>query len=250
MKWLLLLAVVCQAHSADVCEPRKFEGAYGVQLSGNTTISGAPKPVAAIGRLVFDGQGGVTGYMSVNFSGYLLGNPVTGSYDAHTNCALNWSLQDDSGAYQHFSGTMTGDFLRVQFRQSDQGGADHGVMVRTPKVCSTGTLLKRYTYSISGSTTPMLPGETAHTVSSSGAVDVTGTGNVTLTPDGPHAPSTGTVEVDGQCIATMQLAFSGTDSDAKIPMNLRGVLLDDGKEILAIQTDPGTTVIAKFSSSQ
>jgi hypothetical protein len=250
MKWLLLLAVVYQAHSADVCDPRKFAGAYGVQLSGSTSISGSPTPVAAIGRLVFDGTGSVSGYMSVNFTGYLLGNPVNGTYDAHTDCSLNWSLQDDSGAFQHFSGTMTGDFLRVQFRQTDKGGADHGLMVLTPKVCNVAALHKRYTYSISGSTTPMLAGETAHAVSSSGAVDVDGTGNLALTPDGPHAATTGTVEVDSQCVATMQLTLSVGDSDAQVPMKLRGILIDDGKEILAIQTDPGTTVTARFSSGQ
>src|SRR5262249_6776921 len=52
MKWLLLLAAAWQAHSADVCEPAKLQGAYGVQLSGDTTISGRATPVAAIGRLV------------------------------------------------------------------------------------------------------------------------------------------------------------------------------------------------------
>ena len=249
MKWFLLIAVVWQAHSADVCDPRKFSGAYGAQLSGDTTISGSPTPVAVIGRLVFDGTGSVSGYMSVNFTGYLLGNPVTGSYDAHTDCSLNWSLQDTSGAYQHFSGTMTSDFLSVQFRQTDKGGARHGTMVRTPKACSTAALRQRYTFNISGSTTPMLPGETAHAVSSTGAIDVAA-GNITLTPDGPHAPTTGTVEVDSDCIATMQLDLSVGDSDAKVPMKLRGVLVDDGKQILSIQTDPGTTVIAKFSAGQ
>ena len=247
MKWLLFLAVVWQAHSADVCDPRKFDGAYGVQLSGTTTISGTAQPVAVIGRLVFDGHGAVTGYMSVNFTGYLLGNPVSGSYDAHTNCSLNWSLQDDSGAFQHFSGTMTGDFRSVNFRQTDPGGADHGIMARTAATCGNSGLLNRYTYSIAGSTTPMLPGETAHTVKSSGAVDVAG-GKLSFTPDGPHAPSDGTIDVDGDCVATMQFTLSGSDSDAKIPVNLRGVLLDDGKQILAIQTDPGTTVLAKFTA--
>jgi hypothetical protein len=250
MKWFLLFAVVWQAHAQSVCDPKKFQGAYGAQLSGDTTISGTPTPVAAIGRLDFDGLGSVTGYMSVNFTGYLLGNPVTGKYDAHSDCSINWSLQDDSGAYQHFSGTMTGDLLRVQFRQTDKGGADHGVMIRTPKACSAGTLLKRYTFTISGSTTPMLPGETAHNVSSTGAIDVTGTGNLTLTADGPHAATAGTVAVDSDCIVNMQLALSVGDSDATVPMKLRGVLMDDGKEIRAIQTDPGTTVIAKFTSGQ
>ncbi len=249
MKYLLLLAVVLQAHSASVCDPRKFAGAYGVQLSGNTTISGAPTPVAVIGRLEFDDQGAVTGYMSVNFTGYLLGNPVTGKYDAHTDCSINWSLQDDSGAFQHFSGTITGDTPRVEFRQTDPGGAGNGIMMRTPDNCSVATLKKRYIYSLAGSTTPMLAGETSHKVSSSGAIDVSG-GKITVTPDGPRAASDGTVEVDSKCIVTMDLTFSMADSDTKVPVKLRGVVVDDGKEIRAIQTDPGTTVIAKFSLGQ
>ncbi len=249
MKWLVFLVFVWQAHSADVCDPRKFSGAYGVQLSGNTTISGSPQPVALIGRLVFDGQGGVSGSMSVNFTGFLLGNPVTGAYDAHTNCTLNWSLQDDSGAFQHFSGTMTGDLARVEFRQTDQGGADGGIMLAMPKDCGPRVLRDRYTYSIAGSTTPMLQGETAHKVSSSGAVDVDGgAGTLSFTPDGPHAASTGKIEVDGQCIATMEITLTGTDSTTGIPMKLRGVVVDGGKQILAIQTDPGTAVVAKFRS--
>jgi hypothetical protein len=248
MKWLLLIAVVYQAHSADVCDPRKFEGAYGVQLSGTTTISGAVKPVALIGRLVFDGKGVVSGYVSVNFTGLLLGNPVNGKYDAQTDCSLNWSLQDDSGAFQHFSGTMTGDMVRVQFHQADEGGARNGVLVKTPKVCGAAALLKRYTYSISGSTTPMLPGETAHAVSSNGVVEVGDGGKFTLTADGPHAASGGTLQVDDDCIANIDLALSVGDSNATVAMKLRGVLVDDGKEVMAIQTDPGTTVTAKFTA--
>lgn len=248
MKWLFLIAVVCQAYAADVCDPRKFEGAYGVQLSGSTTISGASKPVALIGRLVFDGTGSVSGYVSVNFTGLLLGNPVNGKYELHDDCALTWSLQDDSGAFQHFSGSVTGDFVRAQFHQTDEGGASRGVLVRTPKVCGASALQKRYTYSISGSTTPMLPGETAHAVSSNGVVEVGDGGSFTLTADGPHAPSGGTLQVDADCITNIDLALSVGDSNATVAMKLRGVLLDDGKEILAIQTDPGTTVTAKFTA--
>lgn len=248
MKWLLLLAVVCQAHSADVCDPGKFEGAYGVQLSGATTISGEAKPVALIGRLVFDGKGAVSGYVSVNFTGLLLGNPVNGKYEMHEDCSLTWSLQDDSGAFQHFSGSMSADMVRAQFHQTDQGGARNGILVKTPKFCGDSALRKRYTYSISGSTTPMLPGETAHAVSSSGIVEVGDGGKFTLTPDGPHAASGGTVQVGDDCITNIDLTLSVGDSSATVAMKLRGVLLDDSKEILAIQTDPGTTVTAKFTA--
>src|SRR6266567_5136125 len=118
----ILLGTVFPA-SAQLCNPQEFAGVYGFQLSGSTTISGDSKPVASMGRLEFDGQGGVNGSASVNFAGYLLGNPVTGSYDVRTDCSITWSLQDDSGAFQHFAGTLRADLLRATFRQTDAGGA-------------------------------------------------------------------------------------------------------------------------------
>jgi hypothetical protein len=231
MKSLLLLAlVVSQAHSADVCDPQKFEGQYGVQLAGTTTISGAVQPVASIGRLVFDGKGAVSGYVSVNFTGLLLGNPVTGSYEAKTDCSLTWKLQDDSGAYQNFAGTLTSDFLRVRFHQTDKGAARDGTMVRTPKECSAAALQKRYNYTMKGSTT------------AAGVVEIGDAGNLVINPAGDNSAGQGTVQVNGECIATFQLALPGIAG----MMNLRGVVLDEGREILAIQTDPNTTVTARF----
>jgi hypothetical protein len=233
VKWLLPLAlVVSQAHSATVCDPQKFEGQYGVQLAGTTTISGKVEPVASIGRLVFDGKGAVSGYVSVNFTGLLLGNPVNGTYQAGTDCSLTWKLQDDSGAYQNFAGTMTSDFLRVRFRQTDKGAAREGTMVRTPKECSAAALQKRYDYAIKGSTT------------AGGMVELGEAGNLVVNPSGGTSAGHGTVQVDAECIATFQLAIPGSAG----LMNLRGVVLDEGREILAIQTDPNTTVTARFTA--
>jgi hypothetical protein len=250
MKWFLLLVMVIEAHSAPVCDPRKFEGQYGVQLSGTTTISGGQKPVALIGRVVFDGHGAVTGYVSVNYTGLLLGNPVNGSYEAKTDCSLTWSLQDDSGALQHFAGSMTADFLRAEFHQTDEGGAQNGIMVRTPKECSLAALQKRYNYAISGSTTPMLPGQTSGRVSTGGLVEVGDGGTLTISEASGRAAGRGTVQVGSDCIAQFDLQIPVTDTDATVPMKVRGVLLDEGKEILGIQTDPGTTVTAKFTARQ
>src|SRR6058998_1132403 len=120
---ILLAAIGSWAHGADVCNPAKLFGPYAFQLSGTTTISSAPKPTASLGRIVFDGQGKVSGTSSAMFEGLLLGNPVTGSYEAKTDCTLTWQLQDDSGAYQHFSGSLSGDLSRGQFQQTDPGGA-------------------------------------------------------------------------------------------------------------------------------
>jgi hypothetical protein len=77
----LLCPIACLplAHAA-VCDPVAFQGAYGFQLSGPTTIGSKPQPAAAVARLVLDGSGAISGVSSVKFAGLLLGNPVTGKY--------------------------------------------------------------------------------------------------------------------------------------------------------------------------
>ncbi|HWC97458.1 MAG TPA: hypothetical protein VG456_11925 [Candidatus Sulfopaludibacter sp.] len=229
MRWLLLLAAVYQAHSALVCDPQKFAGSYGVQLSGTTTISGEIKPVAAISRLVFDGKGSVSGYSSVNFTGLLLGNPVNGSYQAGTDCSLQWSLQDTSGAYQHFAGTAASDYVRIRFRQTDKGAAHDGAMIRMPKECSVAILSRLYDYTFSSG--------------ASGLLEVTGGGNLVVNSADGLSAGRGTVQIDSDCMAQFQLTMPNTNA----VINLRGVLLDEGREIRAIQTDPGPAVTAKFT---
>jgi hypothetical protein len=91
------------AQAADVCNPEDLPGPYLFQLTGSTDISGTPKRTASLGRIAFDGRGGLSGTASATFSGLLLGNPVTGSYEAKSDCSVIWNLQDDSGGFQNFS---------------------------------------------------------------------------------------------------------------------------------------------------
>ena len=244
-KFLLLAVLTLPVLAADVCNPRVFHGAYGFQLSGDTTISGAAKPVASVGRLVFDETGGVSGYSSAHFAGYLLGNPTTGSYEAHTDCSITWSLQDTSGAFQHFKGTMTPDARRVQFRQTDPGGPGRGLLIRTPPACGAAALQPRYRFTISGSFIPMLPDQQAHRVSANGTAEVRDGGILWLEFAGTPGATEGTVEVDDDCVVQLELTLTSGDT-----MNLRGVLVDDGRQILAIQTDPGATVTATFTAER
>src|SRR5437764_11608644 len=123
-----LLCLCCRA--ADVCDPAKLSGTYAVQLSGVTTISGTEKPATSLARIVFDGSGNLKGTASAMFTGFLLANPVTGTYEAHADCGLTWKLQDDSGAFQNFSGTLSPDLNRAQFRQTDPGGAQRGILLK------------------------------------------------------------------------------------------------------------------------
>jgi hypothetical protein len=233
---LLLAAFSLTAFGAEVCNPRNFEGSYAFQLSGNTRISATARPAAAVGSLTFDGSGGVSGYSSAQYAGYLQGNPTSGKYEAHVDCSLDFSLQDTSGAFQNFSGKMTADTRRIEFRQTDQGGPQRGIMIRTPDSCSANTLQQQYQFSILGSFTPMLDGQAPHVVSITGTAQVKDGGKLLITyKDNPN-PEEGTFEVDSDCVVRI----------AMTSINLRGYLVDGGKQILAIQTDAGFTVTASF----
>lgn len=218
------------AAAADYCNPVNLVGPYAFQLSGSTKISGEEKPTASLGRIVFDGRGGLSGTASATFSGFLLGNPITGTYEAKQDCSVTWKLQDTSGAFQNFAGTLSADGARIQFRQSDPGGAQRGIMQKTSDTCSAATLLKKYEYTVSGSTTSMRAGDVAHSVTGKGTLDVA---------------ENGSFRVESDCSVRFSLTLPAPDGT----LTMRGFLVNGGLEILAFQTDPGAMVSARFSPS-
>jgi hypothetical protein len=160
---------------------------------------------------------------------------VTGSYEAKSDCSVIWKLQDDSGGFQNFSGTLSTDATSAQFKQTDPGGAQRGIMKKTSGTCSAADLLKNYYFTVSGSTTPMQPGQVPHTVSAQGTLDIARNGGF---------------QVESDCSVRFGLTLSaryGRVAEPS-PMTMRGFLVNGRKEILAFQTDPGTMVSARFTS--
>lgn len=247
ISWL----AVC-ARGADVCNPTDLQGSYAFQLTGETTISGQAQPSVTLGSLVFDSEGGVSGTSSVKFAGLLLGNPVTGSYEAKTDCSVTWQLQDDSGAYQHFSGFASPGGGSVQFRQTDAGGPDGGVLERNAaQECKAADLRAKYTFTISGATIPMTDGGSSGKVSAKGTIEAKGGAAFHLSLDGkPPYTTDVTVSVESDCSVEMGFALPAESGEGAGPVNLRGVLVDGYKQILAIQTDPGAVVSARFTAER
>jgi hypothetical protein len=239
MNWLFLLVLLpdLAAQGADVCNPADLAGPYAFQLTGSTEISGTPKPTVSLGRISFNERGSLSGTASATFRGLLLGNPVTGSYETKPDCSVTWKLQDDSGGFQNFSGTLSSDGTSLPFKQTDPGGAQHGIMKKMPGACTAADLPRKYSYTVSGSTTPMLAGQVPHTVSAKGTLDIA---------------RNGSFQVESDCSVsfglTLPLSQDGQEIDQPSPMNMRGFLVNGGKEILAFQTDPGAMVSARFTS--
>jgi hypothetical protein len=223
--WLIFLLAVSASitQAANVCGESEVLGPYGVQTSGVTRIAaGTPKPAVSLARLVLNADKTISGYSSVNFDGLLLGNPVTGTYEIKSDCTMSWSLQDDSGAYQRFSGTVTPGGNRVEFQQADPDTGQHGIMERTSDACTAADFGARYSFTLSGASIKHV---------------------LVAAPDGTFTTldgSSGTFKVDSDCIVHIEFG----DGETK----LRGILVNKGAEILAIQIDPGKTVSARFTA--
>lgn len=235
MRLLLLAAVASLPLAGQVCNPAALSGAYGFQLAGTTTISGISKPQATIGRIVFDGSGHLTGYASVNFNGLFLGNPITGTYEMQPDCTLAWNLQDDSGAWQHFRGTAEPGLARVLFRQTDPGTDGRGDLRRMAGSCNAAAFRGRYLFRMGGMTTPF--NRDAQPRATTQQTETMADGNGALAWKADGASNSGTYTVDSDCF--LQIRFG---------VSLRGVLVDEGRTVLAIQTDPEQVAAATFSA--
>jgi hypothetical protein len=217
MMRLLLTLVFCASGFSQVCGNFDLSGAYGFQLSGTTTIAGAAKPIAAVGRLDFGSDGKISGTSSVNFGGLFLGNPVTGTYSSSgADCSIRFDLQDDSGGQQHFSGTLAPGGAHGQFHQTDSGTGGRGQLVRVPASCGVGSINGRYTVTIDGHKT---------VTAADGHGAFSGDSN------------SGTYDVGSDCF--VEINFGG---------KFRGIVVNDGKAVFAVQTDPGKVITATFTA--
>jgi hypothetical protein len=242
--WIFALSA---AHAA-VCNPRAIPGAYGFSLTGTTTIGGPARPVAVVGRVVVDDSGNLSGISSASFTGLVFGNRVTGKVLPQTDCSVTLTMQDDSGNFQHFAGTVNADSGRVAFRQTDPGGAQNGILLRTTNGCSASSLTGTFKVKASGRTVDPTTGVDSGHVLSRGVLIADGVRSLSF-DSGPDEPAlaAGSYEVAEDCFVTLGLELP-VGENKTVSMHFRAILVNDGREVLGIQTDPGTVVALRLVS--
>ena len=242
--WILALSV---GHAA-VCDPKAFHGAYGLSLTGATTIGGPARPVAVVGRLVLDDSGNLSGISSASFTGLILGNQVTGKYEAQTDCSVTWTMQDDSGNLQHFAGTMSADGGHVAFRQTDPGGAGNGILLRTMDRCSASSLAGEFQLTVSGSTVDVNTALGSGRVWIRGVLIADGAGSLSFSSEPDESPRVaGSYKVADGCFVMLVLELPAEEHQAAV-MHFRAILVERGRELVGIQTDPGRVVALRLVS--
>jgi hypothetical protein len=271
--WILLFVSIFAAGvtHAETCDPRVFNGAYGFTLTGATNIGDRVRPVAVLGRLVVEDSEHLRGVSSASFMGLVYGNRVLGTYQAQMDCAITWTLQDSSGGLQHFAGTMTVDGGRIVFRQTDPGGPENGIMLRSMTGCAESGLTRTFRFAASGSTVNLVSPAETRSVDLHGVLTADGAHNISFVSGGADpAVTAGTYEVAEDCFVTLVVDLpAGQQPPPTIPgspsggvvipglpangqpspgLHFRAIVVEDGRQVLGMQIDPATTVAIRLVS--
>ncbi|MBV8817155.1 MAG: hypothetical protein JO022_02290 [Acidobacteriaceae bacterium] len=97
-KLLFVIAVgyLALPAGAQECTTQTLRGSYGYSVSGTiVTATGplAPGPFAAVGRITFDGRGGVQTVRSLSDNGNILRNDAgSGNYTINDDCTGSFSI--------------------------------------------------------------------------------------------------------------------------------------------------------------
>ena len=132
----------------------------------------------------------------------------------------------------------------------DNVGLEADGSVRSSRAAGAD-LRKAYDFALSGSYNPMVPGDVPATLNAKGLLRADASGDFILTRQGNLSGTTqASVTLDSDCIVHLELALPNEDNDTNTLITLRGIVVDEAKEILAIRTDPGWMVSAKFTAHE
>lgn len=106
------------------CTASTLSGPYGFAIQGYYFSPDSYYGMyAAAGRIVFNGEGGITGSLTESYSGQIMrGRPLSGDYVLKADCTGTARLvSKEYGSISNLDFVVTGGGKEVQFIQSDSG---------------------------------------------------------------------------------------------------------------------------------
>jgi len=228
------------------CSNASLSGRYG-SLGEGTDSEGAPEANLFLFKLD-SSTGKYTGLNIGSDDGVIGTGSVTGTYAVAPNCTVTGTTSRNGNSHP-FSGVLTSTGL--QSVSGNPGTTNGGFWVAqgSPTCTNAGVkggfgLALRGTF-LAGApfTGPLiLIGELALDVNASG--DGVIRGHIAGSEDGtiltfPEEPLTGFYSVDANCTGTLTITPEGES-----PLHFTFVIVDSGKEMLALETDANTVATA------
>jgi len=235
---LILLATLAlsSAAGAATCSNASLNGTYGF-LHDGTDNNGAPA-TAAVTQITFDPTTGTfTGEQTASHDGVIVTESITGTYTVASDCTGTGTPA--GGAPFGIAVTSTGFFAVHPF-------ADGFAVRQGSPTCTNATVQGSFGFETTGVFLAGAPatrwvafiGELKLRVNPSGEGVISGDmagseGDTTLT----FAPVTGTYSVNSDCTGTATITPKGQSA-----LNFSFVVVDCGKQMLAVETDADTVV--------
>jgi hypothetical protein len=255
----ICLSSVPAARAVSGCTNDLLNGGFALQYSGTVSVTAgkligglaAPKDaptsggvsVNAIARFNLTPDGVVSGYSWGNIQGaWVQDTTLMGSYTVNTDCTLDLSLWDASGATAHLEGVIVGQGASVLMTQTDAGIGITGTMKHVHGFCQTGDLTGTFGIQYTGSTL----GSSGSAISSTGMVSLDGNGGANAMEDrinaGKYAEtdSSGSLTVNPDCSFSLRL----TAADGSTA-NFAGLITFDANQNpqpILIRSDANTAV--------
>ncbi|MGA9978124.1 MAG: hypothetical protein WBQ08_05780 [Candidatus Sulfotelmatobacter sp.] len=226
---------------AATCSNASLSGTYGF-LHDGTDSTGTPA-TAAVSQITFDSTTGTfTGETTASHDGVIATEPLTGTYAVASNCT---GTGNPTGG-NPFSFVVTSTGFQALHLFSEGFAVKQG-----SPTCTNAGVKGSFGFETTGvflaeASAPAVAfiGELKLTVNSSGEGVISG--HVAASEDGTYLPFaeepvTGSYKVDGDCRGTATITPKGQSE-----MHFRLVVVDCGKEMLAIETDADTVVSGTF----
>jgi len=234
---LIILAAFAYCSAARAtCSNASLSGTYGF-LHDATDTTGAPA-TAAVSEITFDSTAGTfTVYTTASHDGVIATESLTGTYAIESNCT---GTGTPTGATPFSIVVTSTGFLAVHI-------FSEGFAVKQGfPACTNAGVVGRFGFETTGLFLAGAPatgwvafiGDLKLSVNPSGEGAISGQvagseGSTTLA----FAPVSGTYSVNSDCTGTATITPEG-----QAPLNFSFVVVDGGKEMLAVETDANTIV--------
>ncbi len=109
---VFILVPKAGANETEECSLADIQGTYAYTLTGTITDGSNAGPLAAVGRLTFDGQGNIFGRDTISINGHVTrGRTYAGTYRVNPDCTYSTVILDSLGQEQ------IGDYVIVNHEE-------------------------------------------------------------------------------------------------------------------------------------
>ena len=228
------------AYAREGCSDHSLRGAYGFASDGQVFDATGKEfaEVAAAGRVVFDGRGGLTGREIESFNGGISRIPFSGSYSVQPDCTGTAIIHN--GQTAHLKLMLIEHGQEANFIDQDPGVVAVGQISRQQSgPCTNASLKGTYNFATSGSF--FASGEEQVDAAVFGRIEFDGRGNTTESASASFngfpqdIPQTGTYTVNPNCTGSAISTHTATGEQDLVSF----VLVEGATEAKFIVTNPG-----------